>query len=68
MLSDIIDNLGTWNVAEACGVTQQSVYYWKKAGLPSRRSDASRRAHYERRIAWLAGVPVSELRRMIARR
>ena len=66
MLEELIDELGVMNVARACEAHHQAVCYWKACGLPSRRGDAKRRAHYERCIAKLAGMKVGDLRRMLA--
>lgn len=67
MLKDIIESIGTRKLARACGVSAPTVTFWKCYGLPRRvgRSQG-RRAHYEKAIAREAGIPVKELRRMLA--
>lgn len=66
-LKELIDQLGTNEVARKCGVTDVAVVYWKRNGLPRRNGKAQvRRAHYERVIAKMAGMRVAELRQMLA--
>lgn len=67
MIAQIINTIGTTRVARACGVTPACVSIWKKKdGLPARTGSVEdRRAHYERVIARLAGMPVKELREQL---
>lgn len=66
MLHNIIEKLGTNAVAKACGVTPGCVSHWKKNGLPGTGTRPDRRgAMYEKRIAKLAGLSVSELREQL---
>lgn len=64
MLKDVIETLTGSQVAKACGVTPACVSHWKRQGyLPGRGPRKDRRgAFYEKRIAKLAGMTVSELR------
>ncbi len=68
MLKTVVETLGGKEVAKACGVTPGCVSIWKKKGhLPGRGPVADRRGDfYEKRIAKLAGMKVSELREWIA--
>lgn len=67
MLTDVIETLTGSKVAKACGVTPACVSHWKKNGyLPGRGPRKDRRGDfYEKRIARLAGMKVSELRAWI---
>jgi hypothetical protein len=67
MLRDVIEELGTVRIAEACGVTPGCVSHWKRNGyLPGRNGRPDRRGeHYERSIAQLAGLSVDQLRQRI---
>lgn len=67
MLKDVLETLGQSNVAAACGVTPACVSHWKRLGyLPGRGPRADRRGDvYEKRIARLAGISVSNLREWI---
>lgn len=65
MISNIINNIGVRRLARECGVDPTAVMKWKQRGLPSRSGTAKDRAHYERVIAKLAGIPVAELRKKI---
>lgn len=69
MLKDVIESLGGAQVAKACGVTPGAVSHWKRQGyLPGQGPRVDRRgAVYEKRIAKLAGISVTELREWIAR-
>ena len=67
MLETIIKNSKTnrEKIARACGVHHSTVAYWCEQGLPKRKADAARRAHYERTIAKLAGMKVAALRKQL---
>ena len=62
--SELLNNLGTRNVAKAVGVTDAAVSKWKSQGrLPVRAGALQMRtAGYEKKIAKLAGISVGELR------
>lgn len=67
-LKEIINSIGTNRLAREAGVTDVAVVVWKQRGLPKRKGNAQkRRAHYERVIARMAGMKVSELREVIAK-
>ncbi len=67
MLKDVLETLKSSRVAAACGVTPACVSHWKRNGyLPGRGPRKDRRGDfYEKRIARLAGISVSELREWI---
>lgn len=65
MFVELIENLGTLRVARACGVSKGLVSIWKRNGTLPYTRPGWRTAKYERAIARLAGIPVSELRQMM---
>jgi hypothetical protein len=67
MIDTLIDNLGTRNIARACGVSPACVTRWKYYGLPNRTGRVQgRRTHYEKVLAKMAGMKVKELRQALA--
>lgn len=66
MLRDIVKSIGVAKVAQECGVNHRAVDYWCRVNrLPARKFDRPKKAHYERCIAKLAGMPVKDLRRKL---
>ena len=67
MLKDLIEQHGTRRIARAAGVSPPTVTFWKTYGLPRRVGQSQgRRAHYEKAIARVAGMSVTELRKALA--